>query len=39
MDVDTLVIGDLKREIPFRNIVEYVAGGHFVILSMQTSEW
>ncbi len=36
MDVDVLVIGDLKREIPFRNIVEYVAGGHFVILSMQT---
>jgi len=36
MDVDTLVIGDLKREIPFRSIIEYVAGGHFVILSMQT---
>ncbi|HNX75430.1 MAG TPA: ATPase, T2SS/T4P/T4SS family [Candidatus Rifleibacterium sp.] len=36
MDVDVLVIGDLKREIPFRNIIEYVAGGHFVILSMQT---
>lgn len=36
MDVDVLVIGDLKREIPFRSIVEYVAGGHFVVLSMQT---
>ncbi|NCB40880.1 MAG: hypothetical protein EOM80_19165, partial [Erysipelotrichia bacterium] len=24
MDVDVLVIGDLKREIPFRNIIEYV---------------
>lgn len=36
MDVDVLVIGDLKREIPFKSIIEYVAGGHFVILSMQT---
>lgn len=36
MDVDALIIGDLKREIPFKSIVEYVAGGHFVILSMQT---
>lgn len=36
MDVDALIIGDLKREIPFRSIIEYVAGGHFVILSMQT---
>ena len=35
MDVDTLVIGDLKRDIPFKNIVEYVAGGHLVILCMQ----
>lgn len=36
MDVDVLVIGDLKRDIPFRSVLEYVAGGHFVILSMQT---
>lgn len=36
MDVDVLVIGDLKRDVPFRSILEYVAGGHFVILSMQT---
>ena len=36
MDVDVLVIGDLKHEIPFRSIIEYVAGGHFVVLSMQT---
>lgn len=36
MDVDTLVIGDLKRDIPFRNIIEFVAGGHLVILCMQT---
>jgi twitching motility protein PilT len=36
MDVDVLVIGDLKREIPFKSVLEYVAGGHFVILSMQT---
>jgi twitching motility protein PilT len=36
MDVDVLVVGDLKREIPFRSVIEYVAGGHFVILSMQT---
>ena len=35
MDVDTLVIGDLKRDIPFKNIIEYVAGGHLVILCMQ----
>lgn len=36
MDVDVLVIGDLKREIPFKSVLEYVAGGHFVVLSMQT---
>ncbi|HEY9071914.1 MAG TPA: ATPase, T2SS/T4P/T4SS family [Candidatus Ozemobacteraceae bacterium] len=36
MDVDVLVIGDLKRELPFRSILEYVAGGNFVVLSMQT---
>lgn len=36
MDVDALVIGDLKRELPFRNILEYLAGGHLVILTMQT---
>ncbi len=36
MDVDVLVVGDLKREIPFKSIIEYIAGGHFVILSMQT---
>ncbi len=36
MDVDILVIGDLKREVPFRALLDYVAGGHFVILSMQT---
>ena len=35
MDVDTLVIGDLKRDIPFKNIIEYVAGGHLVLLCMQ----
>ena len=35
MDVDTLVIGDLKRDIPFKNIIEYVAGGHLVVLCMQ----
>ena len=34
MDVDTLVIGDLKRDIPFKNIIEYVAGGHLVLLCM-----
>lgn len=36
MDIDILVIGDLKKEIPFKNIIEYVSGGHFVILNMQT---
>ena len=36
MDVDILVLGDLKRELPFRNILDYVGGGHFVVLSMQT---
>lgn len=36
MDVDVLVIGDLKREVPMRAILEYVNGGHFVILTMQT---
>ena len=36
MDVDVMVIGDLKEELPYRNILEYVAGGHFVILTMQT---
>ena len=35
MDIDTLVIGDLKRDIPFKNIIEYVAGGHLVVLCMQ----
>lgn len=36
MDVDVLAIGDLKGDMPYKNIMEYVAGGHFVILSMQT---
>ena len=36
MDVDTLVLGDLKRDIPFKNVIEYVAGGHLVFLCMQT---
>lgn len=36
MDVDVLVLGDLKREVPFYNILDYVAGGHFVVLSMQS---
>lgn len=36
MDVDAIVIGDLKRELPFRAIFDYLAGGHLVILSMQT---
>lgn len=36
MDVDALVIGDLKREIPFRSILDHVAGGHLVLLTMQT---
>lgn len=36
MDVDTLVIGDLKRELPYKNIVEYAAGGNLVIFCMQT---
>lgn len=36
MDVDVLVLGDLKRELPFGNILDFVAGGHFVVLSMQT---
>ena len=35
MDVDTLVIGDLKRDIPFKNVIDYVAGGHLVLLCMQ----
>lgn len=36
MDVDVLVIGDLKREVPLRNILDYVNGGHLVIMTMQT---
>ena len=36
MDVDVLVIGDLKREPPMRILLEYVNGGHMVIISMQT---
>ncbi len=36
MDVDALVIGDLKRDIPFKNVMEYVAGGNLVVLCMQT---
>ncbi|NLM17832.1 MAG: Flp pilus assembly complex ATPase component TadA [Candidatus Riflebacteria bacterium] len=36
MDVDVLVIGDIKREIPFFNIIEYMMGGHMVILCMPT---
>jgi twitching motility protein PilT len=35
MDVDIMVIGDLKRELPFKNIFDYVNGGHMVILTMQ----
>ncbi len=35
MDVDTLVIGDLKCDLPVKNIIEYVAGGHLVLLCMQ----
>ncbi|HNV70328.1 MAG TPA: ATPase, T2SS/T4P/T4SS family [Candidatus Ozemobacteraceae bacterium] len=35
-DVDVLVIGDVKREVPYKTILEYVNGGHFVVLSMQT---
>ncbi len=34
MDVDVLSIGDLRRELPFRGILEYVNGGHFAILTM-----
>ncbi len=34
--VDVIVIGDIKREVPFRPILEYVDGGHTVILTMQT---
>lgn len=36
MDIDILVLGDLKKELPFKNILEFAAGGHFVIISMQT---
>ena len=36
MDVDVMVIGDLKQEVPYRSLLDYVDGGHFVILSMQT---
>jgi twitching motility protein PilT len=36
MDVDVLVIGDMKREPPFRAIFDYVNGGNFAILTMQT---
>lgn len=36
MDVDVLVIGDMRKEIPLKNILEYVSGGHFAILTMQT---
>jgi len=36
MDVDVLVIGDLKREIPYTSVLDYVDGGHFVIITMQT---
>lgn len=36
MDVDTLVIGDLKHDIPFKSIMEYVAGGHLVLLCTPT---
>ncbi|MFZ2959084.1 MAG: ATPase, T2SS/T4P/T4SS family [Candidatus Ozemobacteraceae bacterium] len=36
MDVDMLVIGDLKKEVPLRALLEYINGGHLVILTMQT---
>jgi twitching motility protein PilT len=36
MDVDVMAIGDLKCEVPFRALLDYVAGGHSVVLSMQT---
>ncbi|MBF0500070.1 MAG: Flp pilus assembly complex ATPase component TadA [Candidatus Riflebacteria bacterium] len=36
MDVDVLVIGDLKKEVPLRTLLEYANGGHLVILTMQT---
>lgn len=36
MDADIVVIGDLKDELPFQTILNYVSGGHFVIMTMQT---
>lgn len=36
MDVDTLVIGDIKRDLPYKNIVEYVAGGKQIIICLQS---
>lgn len=36
MDLDVLAIADIKNELPFKMILEYAAGGHFVILSMHT---
>lgn len=35
-DVDVMIIGDVKREVPFKTILEYVNGGHFVVLTLQT---
>ncbi|MBF0545428.1 MAG: Flp pilus assembly complex ATPase component TadA [Candidatus Riflebacteria bacterium] len=36
IDADVLVIGEIRGEPPIRAIMDYVNGGHLVILQMQT---
>lgn len=36
MDVDTFIISDIKQTVPFKSILELVAGGSFVILAMSS---
>lgn len=36
MDVDALIIADIKKDPPFKRIIDYIAGGNFVILSLST---
>ncbi|MBF0406264.1 MAG: Flp pilus assembly complex ATPase component TadA [Candidatus Riflebacteria bacterium] len=36
MDVDVLALGDIRKELPLKSIIDYVDGGHLVIATMQT---
>ncbi|MBI3038189.1 hypothetical protein HYY75_03930, partial [bacterium] len=36
MDVDVLAIGDIKRDVPYKAILDYADGDNLVFLTMQT---